>query len=67
MMDVIQRAGGRRYSLLKKSRTLRKVRPWRLKAQSKPSVYRSAEALRHPKAATKSSFSANCLTAEYAE
>jgi hypothetical protein len=37
-----------------------KMRPQRLKAESKQSSYRSAEALRHPKAKIKSSFSASC-------
>jgi hypothetical protein len=41
-----------------KSLPQRKVRPQRLKARLKQSVFRSAEALRHPKAGAKSSFSA---------
>jgi hypothetical protein len=37
--------------------------PQRLKPRPKQSVYRSAEALRHPKAETKSSFSATSKAA----
>jgi len=36
------------------------VSPQRLKPDSKPSSYRSAEALRHPKSTAKLSFSAAC-------
>jgi hypothetical protein len=37
-----------------------KVRPQRLKPDSKQNAYRSAEALRHPKSRATSGFSASC-------
>ena len=55
---VVIGAGGTTEEVAEKVLRGRRVRPQRLKAQSKQSLYRSAEALRHPKSRAAASFSA---------